>query len=276
MKRYLNLSLFAFFLVLSSARSYAGALPTVYIGSETTLHFRSPEPISYVDLPKSKLSGDLPLKNLLRVRLTDAFISKGEMLSDGKIGVITITGEHFFAQYQLALMKGAESQGDTEIEILPAHMLPLIPALYTFSTPQMHAKSIALISARETRPLAFVKSQGISLKVNQIKTAGELVFLDIGFGNNTALRYDVEDLSFVISDKKIYKATNFQAFSLYPKFILSALGSFTSQARNIYVLQKASFSPAKRLKITLSEKQPSSRTVSLELGYGELLSADSF
>jgi len=276
MKRFFNLSLFALFFLISAAQSHSAELPVIYIGSENALHFRSPEPISYVDLPKSKLSGDLPLKNLLRIRLTDAFISKGEHIPDGVLGVITITGEHFFAQYKIVLAGTIGRQENSEIEILPAHMLPLIPALPSLSTPQMHAKSIALISSRETRPLALAKNQGISLKVNQIKSAGELIFLDLGFSNSTALRYDIEDLSFIVSDKKIYKATNFQAFSLSPKFMLSDLISFTSQSRNIYVLPKASFSSAKRLKITLREKQPSSRTVSLELSYGELLSAEHF
>ncbi|MDN3586167.1 DUF4138 domain-containing protein [Pedobacter aquatilis] len=276
MKPHLIFQLFMLLVFTSLPKSHSAELPVVYIGSDNTLHFRSPEPIIYVDLPKSKLTGDLPLKNLLRVCLTDAFISKGELISDDILGVITITGEHFFAQYKIALAASKDRQADSEIEILPTHMLPLIPALPSLSTPQMHAKSIALISTREARPLGIVKSQGITLKVNQIKTVGELIFLDIGFKNSTALGYDIEDLSFVVADKKIYKASNFQAFNLSPKFILSNLRGFTTQARNIYVLPKASFSPAKRLKITLIEKQPSPRVVSLALSYGELLRAEPF
>lgn len=276
MKAPLNLSLFTLLFFCSWLKGDAAELPVIYISAESALHFRSPEPISYVDLPKAKFSGDLPLKNLLRIRLRDSFMTTINTARQKYLGVVTITGEHFFAQYQIALAETGHSIPDTEIEILPKDMLPLIPALPSFSTPQMHAKSISLISGRAFKPLGIARNQGISLQVNQIRCAGELIFLDLGFSNNSELSYEVEDLQFSISEEKIYKATNAQQFSLIPKFILSSFERFTHQARNIYVLPKASFSSAKRLRITLSEKQPSSRTVCLELSYGQLLWADSF
>lgn len=276
MKTFLNLSLFFLLFFFSWLNNSAAELPVIYISAESALHFRSPEPISYVDLPKSKFSGDLPLKNLLRIRLRDSFMTTIPTAGENYLGVITITGEHFFAQYKIALAAAGQNHLDTEIEILPEDMLPLIPSLPTFSTPQMHAKSLALISSRAPKPLGIARSQGISLKVNQIRCAGELIFLDLGFSNHSALSYEVDDLQFSISEEKIYKATNAQQFTLIPKFILYSFERFTQQARNIYVLPKASFSSSKRLRITLSEKQPSSRTVSLAISYGQLLWADSF
>ncbi|WP_231461752.1 DUF4138 domain-containing protein [Pedobacter sp. Leaf132] len=275
MKRYLNFALCSLLFYFSPLYSYATELPVIYMSLESTLHFRSPEPISYVDLPKSKLRGDLPLKNLLRIRLQESF-SATNITAGSSIGVITITGEQFFAQYRIVLVEQGLMKADDEVEILPIHMLPLIPSQPSLSTPQMHAKSVALISLREKKPMALSKQRGIGIKLNQIRCAGDLIFLDLSFSNDSELGYEIEELKFSIVDKKINKATNAQQFDLKPKFSLSNLQTFIHQARNIYVLPKASFSPAKRLRITLAERQPSSRTVVLELSYGELLRADGF
>ena len=261
--------------VLFSANTFCAEIPSVYISPGSAVHFRSPEPISYVDLPKSRFSGDLPLKNLLRLRLTEAGALMGEDQAADGLGILTITGEHFFAQYQLKRATGLQ-KADSEVEILPAHMLPLIPDLPTLSTSQLHQKSIALVAMREKKPIATAKNQGVRLQVNQIKCAGEFIFLDLGITNETALSYELEQLSFTVTDKKIIRASNFQSFEVIPKFSLASLERFSHQARNIYVLPRMSFSAAKRLKITLSEKQPSSRSVTLELDYGQLLAADSF
>ncbi|RZM09047.1 MAG: hypothetical protein EOO88_49350, partial [Pedobacter sp.] len=173
MKRYYNLVLFALLVFLSPVKSYATELPIIYMSVGNTLHFRSPEPISYVDLPKSKFSGDLPLKNLLRVRLQESFISGNNDTAESALGIITITGEQFFAQYKIVLVAKGGREADNEIEILPIHMLPLVPSMPSLSTPQMHAKSIALICAREARPIAVSKHQGISIRLNQIRSAGK-------------------------------------------------------------------------------------------------------
>lgn len=274
MKKRIQALLLPLLVVFPWLATFAAELPVIYISAKSAVHFRSPEPIKYVDLPGANFTGDLPQENLLRLRLKDSFLLS-ELKQLESFGIITITGEHYFAQYKL--MAADESQAtDSEVEILPSHMLPLIPALPSLSTPQMHAKSIALVSMRENKGIASAKNQGVTLKLNQLRCSGELMFLDLSFSNDSQLRYDIEDLSFVISDKKVSRASNFQSFEIKPRFTLSPLITFHRTARNIYVLPKMSFSAAKRLKITLSEKQPSSRSVTLELSYGELLSADSF
>jgi len=272
MKKRIQLLLLPLLVVSPWLSILAAELPVIYISAQSAVHFRSPEPIKYVDLPGTRFTGDLPQENLLRLRLKEPM---SELKKVESLGILTITGEHYFAQYKL--LAADESQAsDSEVEILPSHMLPLIPALPSLSTPQIHAKSIALISARENKALAIQKNQGVTLKLNQLRCVGELFFLDLSFTNDSQVRYDIEDLSFVVSDKKASRASNFQSFAIKPRFILSSRMSFHRTARNIYVLPKMSFSAAKRLKITLSEKQPSSRAVTLELSYGELLSADAF
>src|SRR3546814_12989853 len=46
-------------------------LPSIAVGSGLTIHFLSPEPIQYVDISSQRLVGDLPVENLLRVRIKE-------------------------------------------------------------------------------------------------------------------------------------------------------------------------------------------------------------
>jgi len=272
----LSANIIVFFAICSwifSAYASANPLPVIYISTTSAVHLRSPEPISYVDLPTGKISGDLPLKNLLRLRILrqDSSVSYPH-----ELGILTVTGEQFLAQYRIILVSPQAAQANSAIEILPQHMLPLVPAASSLSTPQIRAKAIEVISNKPDKSLATASNQGISIKVHQILSCGELLFLDLGFENATALEYQIDRICFSISDKKILKATNFQQYPLKIKQALHPLDRFSKQGRNIYVLNKATFSSDKRLVIELSEKQPSSRLVSLSLNYRDILSADSF
>ena len=247
-------------------------LPVLLLGPSLSIHLRSPEPISYVDLPVGMLSGDLPLKNLLRLRLDKSFIPSARK----NLGVLTLTGEHFLAQYQLIYSDSSDLAHPTQVEILPVDMVPLLPSDQSLSTPQLKQKALALLSGKVKKPILQRFSQGIGLQLNQIASAGDLIFLDLTLTNDSHIGYDIEQVSFTITDKKVSRSTNFQQFSLRPKFVLNPADHFDKRHRNIYVLPKAVFSASKQLVVSVREKQPSSRQVSLALSYGKLLGADSF
>jgi len=273
MKSFKIFLLLGFLILRNYAYSQTRQLPVLFITSTSAVHLRSPEPISYVDLPKGRLRGDLPLNNLLRLRID---VDSSSALINKDLGVLTVTGEHFLAQYRLLRAASSQQNFPSEIEILPAHMVPLLPSDQSFSTPQIKQKCLALISARIRKPLTHSSAQGVSLKVNQIKSAGDLVFLDISLSNSARVSFEVHQVSFTISDKKISRSANFQQFPLEPRFILSPAARVDKSLRNIYVLPKAIFSSSKQLLIGISEKQPSSRQVNLALDYGDILRADSF
>ena len=44
-------------------------LKTIYISSDVNLHFRTPEPVQFVDLSTNQLIGDLPTENVVRVKI---------------------------------------------------------------------------------------------------------------------------------------------------------------------------------------------------------------
>lgn len=248
-------------------------LPVLFISSMSALHLRSPEPISYVDLPLGSIKGDLPLKNLLRIRLTKDSSTAGRT---NELGVLTVTGERFLAQYRLIRAAPLQQNFPSEIEILPTQMVPLFPSDQSFSTAQIKQKCLDLLSVKIKKPQHHSSTLGLSIEINQIKSAGDLVFLDLSLNNSTQVSFDIHQISFTISDKKISQAANFQQFALEPRFILFSTVRLAKRLRNIYVLPKAIFASSKQLLIGVSEKQPSSREISLALDYGDLLSADSF
>lgn len=272
-------SIFLFFLGLLpilglASPGTAGGLPIIYLRSSAAVHLISPEEISYVDLPKGKLTGDLPLKNLLRIRPTEG-LSATQQAQD--LGILTLTGETFFAQFRIILLSAAsESPARPSLEILPEHMQPLQAFKPRLSMTQMRSRALDMLSMRSVKPALSKSAQGVTLSLNKVLLSGDLMFLDIGFSNSSNLDFEVASLEFLISDKKVSKAQNFQQFSLEPKLSLQPVARFSRQARNIIVLPRATFSSAKRLLISLKESQPSSRNIILELSYGDILNADSF
>jgi hypothetical protein len=129
--------LFYLALVFSVAAKAQDTLPTVHLPGNITVHFISPEPIQYVDISDKELAGDLPLKNVLRIRLKD---TTGKF----KEAVVTIAGEKFMAQYHV--VPGGNS-AETEINILPADTRPLDIAGIGFSQNQLKAMSLNLVAS---------------------------------------------------------------------------------------------------------------------------------
>src|SRR5690242_1618502 len=68
-------------------------LPVVYLPDSLSVHFISPEPIQYVDISAKGIAGDLPIKNVLRIKYRDT--------TKCRDAVITVAGEKFIAQYHI-------------------------------------------------------------------------------------------------------------------------------------------------------------------------------
>lgn len=257
--------LLLYFFLLSAAVTHAqDKLPVVYLPENLTIHFISPEPVQYVDIADKDLIGDLPLKNVIRIKLKDS-------LKTFKGSVITIAGEKYFAQYRL--LPGHEGV-PTEINILPSDTRPLDISGIGLSQNQLRSISYKLYTKGGEKRLAKAKAFDMKGQVNHIATLGDYIFLDISFRNKTNLKYDIEDLRFRIDDKKVTKATNVQSLEIDPLFTLSTAPAFSKYYRNVFVFKKMSFPGNKVLRIELSEKQISGRTIALAVSYQDLLDAD--
>ncbi|WPU99107.1 DUF4138 domain-containing protein [Mucilaginibacter sp. cycad4] len=255
-----------FFIALClSPKLYAqDSLRVIYLPENLNIHFISPEPIQYVDISSKNIIGDLPLKNVLRIRLRDS-------LKVFDNAVVTIAGEKFIAQYRLLPgHKGAV----TEVNIEPADTRPLDIAGVGFSQNQLKAMALRLVAKRPGHRIEKVKAFGLKGKLNYVYTIGDYLFLDISYHNKTNLRYRIADIRFKVDDKKVIKAANSQSVELRPEFVLFPVPSFEKNYRNVFVLRKLSFPGNKVLHVELSEQQLSGRVIILYITYQDILNAD--
>lgn len=257
------------------AGTYRDELPDIILDRGSSLHVISPEPIRYVDISTHEVVGDLPEANVLRLKwVPDS--TQDRYGRSGNLGIVTVIGESFIAQYDLHSVKDApESILAASFDILPRHTRPLhVPVELT--TPELRSHALSLISQRKSVPIRKASDYGIRAELNNVYTIGDLVLLDITYRNLTNLSYSIDELRFKIEDKKITKATNVQSIEIKPVWQLYPHGSFKRTYRNIYVLKKATFPSSKVLNVELSEKQISGRTITLKIRYGDILDADTF
>jgi conjugative transposon TraN protein len=247
-------------------------LPKIYIDEEISLHFLSPEPIQYVDISTDNMIGDIPLENVFRVKTIRGSVSDLNGYNKS-LGVVTIIGQKFIAQYDLWYAHD-ERQLKTQIEILPINTSPLEVGKIPLSDQELRYFSLEAFKRRKKDKITKNSQYGVSGQVNNIYTVDDYIFLDISFINKTNLKFDLDQLRFKIEDKKITKATNVQSIEIEPEYQLFTPASFEKKHRNIYVFKKLTFPNSKVFTIELTESQISGRKLVLQVKYSDLLAAD--
>lgn len=238
-------------------------MPVVQLPERLDVHFVSPEPIQYVDISSKNIIGDLPLKNVLRIRYKDS--------SKASEAVVTIAGEKFIAQYHI---RPGGANVPLQIDIQPAETKPLDISGIGLSQNQLRQLAYNIFLKKPGKPKEKTSAFGIYGTVNHLYTIGDYIFIDLGFRNKTNLKFDIEQFRFRIDDKKITKATNVQSVEVKPLMALLDNTAFNKYYRNIYVLPKMTFPGNKVLHIELSEKQVSGRIIHLDVSYQDVLNAD--
>ncbi|WPO84653.1 conjugative transposon protein TraN (plasmid) [Chryseobacterium sp. JJR-5R] len=260
-------------------------LPEIEITEGINLHIISPEPIQYVDLSTQQLTGDLPATNIARIKITDPVDTeeKGKAklpmrYSVGsKIGIITVVGQSFIAQYKAIYRNSDNLNTVTNIHIQPEAMQPIEFDKLTFSNLELRNFAMDIIQKKsEKNPVQQNKSLKLTFQLNNVYVMSDYIFLDMTFKNDSNLAYDIEDLKFSIEDKKIYKATNNQSIELAPLFKLNSQKHFRKNFRNIYVFKKFTYPNSKVLMIRMIEEQLSGRTIEMKVNYSDILKADTF
>ena len=260
-------------------------LPEIEITEGINLHIISPEPIQYVDLSTQKLTGDLPVTNIARIKITDSpesneteKIKKQTTFTSGQnIGVITVVGQSFIAQYKVIYRNSENLNTVTNIHIQPENMQPIEFNKMVFSNLELRKFAMDIIQKKsEEHPIREEKNLKLNVQLNNVYVMSDYIFLDMTFKNNSNLSYDIEDLKFSIEDKKIYKATNNQSIEMTPIFQLNPQKHFRKNFRNIYVFKKFTFPNSKVMMIRLIEEQLSGRTIEMKINYSDILKADTF
>jgi len=260
-------------------------LPEIEITEGINLHIISPEPIQYVDLSTLKLTGDLPATNIARIKITDSpesneteKIKKQTTFTSGQnIGIITVVGQSFIAQYKAIYRNSENLNTVTNIHIQPENMQPIELDKMVFSNLELRKFAMDIIQKKsEEHPIREEKNLKLNVQLNNVYVMSDYIFLDMTFKNNSNLSYDIEDLKFSIEDKKIYKATNNQSIEMTPIFQLNPQKHFRKNFRNIYVFKKFTFPNSKVMMIRLIEEQLSGRTIEMKVNYSDILKADTF
>jgi conjugative transposon TraN protein len=250
-------------LSICTATGFAQELRTVCLPLSSTIHFLSPEPIRYVDISSKDIIGDLPIKNVLRIRYRDS-------IKINAPATVTVVGERFIAQYKI--LPG--ETGQSQIDIQPEDQRPLDISGVGFSQPELRAMAMRLFSRAPDKKVVSAKAFNMKARVNHIYTAGDHIFLDLSFENNTDLRYSIDGLRFSIEDKKVTKAANNQSVEIRPELTLFDIPQFSKRYRNVFVFRKVSFPGNKRLQIELSEMPISGRVLTVNIAYRDILDAD--
>jgi conjugative transposon TraN protein len=260
-------------------------LPEIEITEGINLHIISPEPIQYVDLSTLKLTGDLPATNIARIKIMDnpesnetEKIKKQTTFTSGQnIGIITVVGQSFIAQYKAIYRNSENLNTVTNIHIQPENMQPIELDKMVFSNLELRKFAMDIIRKKsEKHPIREEKNLQLNIQLNNVYVISDYIFLDTTFKNNSNLSYDIEDLKFSIEDKKIYKATNNQSIEITPIFQLNPQKHFRKNFRNIYVFKKFTFPNSKVMMIRLIEEQLSGRTIEMKINYSDILKADTF
>ena len=260
-------------------------LPEIEITEGINLHIISPEPIQYVDLSTEKLTGDLPTTNIARIKITDSQTSeekdkkkKASVFFNGnQVGIITVVGQSFIAQYKAVYRYSENLNTITNIHIQPEAMQPIEFDKMVFSNIELRRFAMGILQKKsESNPIREEKNLKLSFQLNNVYVISDYIFLDMTFKNNSNLSYDIEALKFSIEDKKIHKATNNQSIEMTPLFQLNPQKHFKKNFRNIYVFKKFTYPNSKVMIIRLIEEQLSGRTIEMKVNYSDILKADTF
>ena len=283
---YSLLLLTASFLTAQTATTeqMSSDLPELEITEGINLHMISPEPIQYVDLSTDKLTGDLPATNIARIKITDNRVSEKDkkkqfnpLFSGDTVGIITVVGQSFIAQYKAVYRNGDNLNTVTNIHIQPEAMQPVEFDKMVLSNFELRKFAMAIIQKRdEKKPVRAEQNLNLNMQLNNVYVFGDYIFLDMTFRNTSNLSYDMEALKFSIEDKKIHKATNNQSIEMTPVFQLNPQKHFRKNFRNIYVFKKFTYPNSKVMMIRLIEEQLSGRTIEMKVNYSDILKADTF
>lgn len=261
-------------------------LPELEITEGISLHIISPEPIQYVDLSTQHLTGDLPSTQIARVKIADkpestdkekiknlfSYYSNGD-----QIGVITVVGQSFIAQYKVVYRTPENLNAVTNIHIQPEEMQSIEFDKMVFSNLELRKFAMDIVQKKsEKNPIREEKNLGLSVQLNNVYVMTDYIFLDMTFKNSSNLSYDIEALKFSVEDKKIHKATNNQSIEMTPLFQLNPQKHFRKNFRNIYVFKKFTYPNSKVMMIRLIEEQLSGRTIEMKINYSDILKADTF
>lgn len=263
-------------------------LPIIFMGKDVNIHIVSPEPIQFVDLSTNHLVGDLPSENIARIKVElennnqeddekPNATQRKDFRSGMDIGIITVVGQSFLAQYRVIFNEGEHLTWlASNIHIKAEDMQPIEYPKFKYSNTELKRFALDIQTKKVRKPIRKKKNLKLRMQLNNVYVIDDYIFLDISIHNLTNLPCNIDTMKFSIEDKKIYKATNNQSILLTPLFKLNNQTKISKSYRNIFVFEKFTFPNSKILKIRLIEEQISGRVIDMKVKYSDVLQADTF
>ena len=240
------------------------------VNEQVTTVITASEPIRFVDISTDLVAGDQPINNTVRLKPKEAGHEDGEVLA-----IVTIVTERYRTQYALLYttrLTEAVTSKEVELSERTAYHNPAV----SMSTEDMYRYARQIWTSPARFRNVSSKKHRMNMRLNNIYSAGDYFFLDFSVDNRTNIRFDIDEVRLKLSDKKVSKATNSQVVELKPELVLEQSRSFLHGYRNVIVVKKLTFPNDKVLMVELTEKQISGRTISVNIDYEDVLSADGF
>lgn len=240
------------------------------VNEQVTTVITASEPIRFVDISTDLVAGDHPINNTIRLKPKEAGHEDGEVLA-----IVTIITERYRTQYALLYttrLTEAVASKEVELSERTAYHNPAV----SMSTEDMYRYARQIWTSPAKFRNVSNKKHRMTMRLNNIYSVGDYFFLDFSVDNRTNIRFDIDEVRLKLSDKKVSKATNSQIVELKPELVLEQSRSFLHGYRNVIVVKKLTFPNDKVLTVELTEKQISGRTISVNIDYEDVLSADGF
>lgn len=246
---------------------------TILVNEEVSTHITVGEPIEYVDISTDRMVGDIPIKNIFRVKPVskpDTKYTEGEVLA-----LITIISERYKIQFNCVYTEH-RSKATSNVDVKTQDMASYVNV--NVDMPRIEMRKLAWSIWNSGQKYFDVSREDFKLriKLNNIYTFRGFFFIDVSIRNKTNIEYDVDQIRFKIEDKRQLKGTNFQQIEVEPILSLNEGKTFIKEYRNIYVFEKFTFPDEKVFTIEVAEEQISGRTVILRIDYADILNADAF
>lgn len=253
------------FLLVVSYNAQAQRLETLYLNKDVTTHILSKVNITKIDLSTKAVVGQLSNKKILAIK---------PISSDNiELGVLSIIGEDYFVQYKLVYTHDINYANKRETIVDSPENFFLNPE-FEMTNIDMYRYSKKVEELEPTYNNVAARRNKAIIKLNNIIVKGHYLFIDYSIENKTNLIYDVDDIKYMIDDKKIVKNTNSQRLLVEPEYQLNKDKSFKKNYRNIVCFNKMTFPDNKEFIIELSEEQISGRVIRLSISYLDILNAD--
>lgn len=259
-----------FFCSEASAQNTYRELEQLTVNENITTVITASEPVKLVDISTEFVVGDKPIENTVRLKPKEGGHQDGDIL-----GIVTIVTERYRTQYALVYTTRME-EAVSDKEILAEEKNSYHNPAVSMSTEDMVRYARKIWNSPAKYRSIRTNQHRMLMRLNNVYTVGEYIFIDFSVENKTNIRFDIDEIHFKLEDKKQTKRTTIQTVELEPALLLEQAQSFMHGYRNVVVVKKMTFPNDKVLKIELSEKQISGRTISMTVEYEDVLAADSF